>query len=120
MTKTSTKQEISDDLDAVMNNHFTGLYLNLNKVGDTLFDWMNFMHKPHFWQLRKRRMYREVYWLFAMHGLWLTDTDADKFLMTRGQQPDEDYGGSIVRRLREVWQYQMGVPFSVFNPKKGK
>lgn len=100
-------------LEADFDRRFAALYRDLRGALPHPFDWLDVLICPPWWRLRARAAHRRVAWVFAWHGLLLTEPMAREFLYaTERQQPHEDAGGSIVRRLRQVFQWQMGVPYS--------
>lgn len=91
---------------------FEALLRDLSKSHPHPLDWRHLLTKPPWWRLAARRAYWKNVDVFAKHGFILFDSMADRFERTAPQSYDEDYGGSMVRRLRQTFQYQTGVPFS--------
>ena len=99
-------------LEADFQRMFMELYRDLRGAFPHPFDWLEVLECPPWWRFRARAAHRKVAEIFATHGLLLTPFQAAEFLRgTAPQQVDEDAGGSIIRRLRQVFQWQTGVPY---------
>lgn len=90
---------------------FTRLYFDLCDTLENPFDWTCRLERPRSWQFRRRAAYWRVWQTFIAHGFLLTDDLARRFYDTPGQTDGEDCGAAYVRRLREVWEPQLGVPY---------
>lgn len=103
-----------DALNRWMDEKFTSLYLDLNKLHPGLMEWMRFMRKPRWWRRADRRAWEQVCETFARHGILLTDDRAEHFEAVCRNNPqrwDEDAGGSIVRCLRRSFGYAFLGPY---------
>ncbi|MGK7663354.1 MULTISPECIES: hypothetical protein [unclassified Marinovum] len=98
---------LEESFDAI----FTRLYFDLCDSFDHPFEWTCLLERPRLWRLRRHAAYRRVWGVFRRHGFLLTDGLARRFYATAPQGPGEDCGGAMVRRLREVWQVQLGVAY---------
>ena len=100
-------------IDKSFEQMFDALYWDLRRACPSHpFDWMHVLRRPPFWRRKARAAHIRVRATFAAHGFILTDDRADAFFRAPPQQFDEDCGGSIVRRLRQAFQYQTGVPYA--------
>lgn len=96
--------------DSVIEEVFDDLYRDLCRAFPHPLEWTCLLECPRWWRRRKRRAYRKVFWIFIRHGFVLRDDLARAFFLTPPQQPGEDCGGAMVRRLRTVWEAQIGLP----------
>lgn len=106
-------------LDQANEAQFERLYRELEGAFSHPFDWMGLMHSRPWWQFRARADQKKVRAIFARHGFLLTDDTADSFFRAPGQQWNEDAGGSVIRRLRQAFQYQTDAPYSLTATVKG-
>lgn len=101
---------------------FEKLYRDLSAAFPHPFEWIGLMECPAWWRFRARAAHRQVREIFAAHGFILTDGHARAF---RQQPPQgayglvEDAGGAIIRQLRQTFQYQTGVPWSLMGYERG-
>lgn len=93
---------------------FDDIYDQLRTRFSTPLEWTHYMLPPRrWWHFGYKKRHVEVKKVFAQNGFYLTKTIAEYYLFhTDHQRPDEDCGGSVVRRLRQTFQYQLGVPYS--------
>lgn len=99
-------------LEIEIDRAFTALYRDLSRAFPHPLDWVGLMRRPRWWHVTARVAHVRVVDIFARHGFVLTPVLAERFLTrTSPQQLTEDAGGAFVRRLREAFQWQMGVPY---------
>ena len=101
-------------IDASFQKVFEALYDDLRSAFPHPFDWMGLMERPSWHRFQARRAHAKVKGIFAAHGFVLTERDATTFRACPGQGAlgfPEDAGGSIVRKLRQTFQGQTGVPY---------
>lgn len=106
---------MSDDplalLDKGHEEFFTGLYFELSRAFSHPFEWMGLLRQPPWYRFRMRAAHNKVAAIFAKYGFWLDEGSIEAFERSPPQQPNEDAGGAIVRKLRQAWQRQTGLPY---------
>ncbi|WP_284262501.1 hypothetical protein [Roseicyclus amphidinii] len=99
---------------------FLALYRDLSGAFEDRLHWIRHLERPRWWQLRAMAAHRRVRLIFLSHGFLLTDGLAWEFMTTPHRAfPDEDSGGALIRRLRMVFQWQMGVPYAPLSVIEG-